>query len=356
MRWRRERWWPLVLGGLVLACTGCRGHGDGGARQDARRPASAVEVLEVAVERVAERRQLFGDVDAWRMIPLSFKVGGRIARLTVEEGDRVERGQLVALLDARDYRLQRDLARAQVEALQPHLERTRQLVRERALPRAKLDEIEGKMNAARIQRSQARAQLSYARLRAPLGAIVLQKRVSVGDLVGPTRPVVVLADLRRVKVILPVAQRDLRHFSRGMAIELTARGLPGTFRGEVHSVGYAADKTTRTFPVTVKVPNPAPHALRVGMIVEARVTVTTHEGIFVPLDLVSRDEHGAPRVLLARKGRAVERAVELGPLVGQRVRVVKGLAPGDAVIQRGLVNPGDRVAIGKAGALAGSGR
>jgi membrane fusion protein, multidrug efflux system len=326
---------------LVLALplvAGCRRErGEGATHQ---RP-TAVAVQTVVEEPIVEQRRLTGDVTPWEILPLSFKVGGRVARLLVEEGDRVKAGQLVALLDGKDYKLVRDLARTQVESLQPHLRRAEKLQSEAALPAAKLEELQGKMDAARIQHQQARAQLSYAVLRAPMAGLVLMRRVAVGDLVDPSRPVAVLADLRRVKVMLGVPQRDLPRVRKGMRLELSAVGVERALSGVVHNIGYAADPKTRTFPMTVEVGN-EDLALRAGMVVEARVEVGRSRGVLLPLEVVSRDALGRPRVLLVgRDRRAEERVVTLGEVHGERVVVASGLRVGEEVVLGGLVSPGD---------------
>ncbi len=303
-----------------------------------------VVVRKARVENKKEVRRLTGDVDAWEMLPLSFKVGGRVSEVLVEEGDEVEEKQLIAVMDPRDYWLMRNLAHSQVEALQPHLKRAESLYESKALPRSELDKIEGKMRAARIQHRQAQAQLSYARLRSPISGIVIKRLVGPGDMAGPARPVIAVAKLRRVKIVFPVSQGDLKHFKKGMEIELEAAGVDGVFKGKVHHVGYAADASTRTFPVTLSVPNDD-LVLRMGMIVSAKVHVADHEGVFVPLSAVSRNLGGEPSVLVIdEEGKAVSREVELGIRVGEEVMISKGISAGERIIVKGMVNNGDHVA------------
>jgi RND family efflux transporter MFP subunit len=305
-----------------------------------------VRVERVSVEEVDEYRRISGDVKPWQLLPLSFKVGGRVSKLEVAEGSKVEKNALVAVMDARDYWLTRKLAKAQVKALEPHLDRAKALYEQNALAKSELQKIQGKMRAARVQYEQAQAQLSYVNLRSPISGVVVKKLVSVGDLVGPTRPVVAVAKLETVKVELPVAQTDLQYFRKGTEVEISAAGLGRSYRGTIETVGYAADSSTRTFPVTVRVEN-EDLTLRAGMIVQARVKIATHRGIFVPLSAISRDIRGRPMVLVVgEKGsRAAGRVVELGARLGERVQVKKGLAQGDKVILRGLVSPGDPIRV-----------
>jgi RND family efflux transporter MFP subunit len=306
----------------------------------------AVEVEEAASREVREVRRITGDVRPWEVLPLSFKVGGRVESILVDEGDVVEEGQVVAELDARDYALVHELAKVQVEALRPHEKRAKDLAEQDALPQSEYDEIESKLEAALVQKSQARAQLSYARLRSPMGGVVIRRDVTVGDMVGPERPALIVADLFRVKVVLPVSQRDLHLFEVGMQVPMTAEGLESTYVGTVHQVGFAADPNTRTFPVTVEVANPDLE-LRAGMLLGARVEIEIHEGIFLPLDAVSRDADRHPMVLVVEGDppRAEVRPVETGVVVGELVEIVEGLEGGERVVVRGLVTPGELVTV-----------
>jgi RND family efflux transporter MFP subunit len=332
---------------LAASAWGCEGVGNA----DSRRPGAeetrtGVEVMRVETETLAEERKITGDVTAWEMVPLSFTVGGRLAAVYFEEGDSVARGDLVAVLDSKDYRLIRDLARAQVKALDPHLERAERLKGDEAVTQAQLDELVGRMEVALIQKSQAESQLSYARLRAPVDGVIIKRLASAGDMTDASHPVGILARMKRMKAVLPVSQRDLALFEHGKEVEITALGLGRTFVGKVFSVGYAADTATRTFPVALEVPN-EDLALRAGMVIEARVKSKTMTGIFLPLDVIRRDLDGAAVVLTADRaaGRAEARKIVLGEVVGERVQVLEGLGAGDEVIVRGMVDGGDPIAV-----------
>jgi len=170
--------------------------------------------------------------------------------------------------------------------------------------------------------------------------------MSEGDLTDPAHPVAAIAELKRVKVILPVTQGDLPLFRVGDTVAIREPGAKRRLEGRIFGIGYAADEKTRTFPVTLEVDNPD-LLLRAGMIVEAEVVAATHRGIFLPLDAVHRDLDGHPAVFVAGglPPRALEKRVDLGVIVGERVQIVAGLDVGDAVIVRGMVQNGEPVAI-----------
>jgi membrane fusion protein, multidrug efflux system len=339
----RTRRFATFLALALIAGCGSGGPPAGERTADAPIP---VEVEPAAISDVDEHLEIVGDVMPWQVQPLSFKVAGKIARLFIEEGDLVERNQLVAVLDTVDYRLVRDLADAQVEGLRPNLERASALKEKEAVTASQLDELQSRMLAAKIQRTQAATQLSYSWLRAPAAGVVVKRMMSEGDLTDAAHPVAAIAELKRVKVILPVTQRDLPLFRVKSVVSFTVPDTGRIYEGSIFSVGYAADERTRTFPVALEVSN-ADLELRAGMVIEARVRAATHRGIFVPLDAVHRDFEGHPIVFVAAgaPAKAAQRRVELGVLVGERAQIVSGLAPGDAVIVRGMVQGGEPVAI-----------
>ncbi len=303
-----------------------------------------VEVVVAQPRTISRTMVLTGDVLPIEKLGLCFKIGGRIARVLVDEGDRVTKGQLVAELDTTDYALTRKLAQAQIEALEPHLARARALERDEVLPEAKVQELEGKMHLAKVQLERATAQLTYARLRSPMDGLVVRRMVTAGDMVGPSRPVVAIVDLSRVEVVLPLAQAHVSLVEVGQRVRVTAPGVPGEFTGEITRVGYAADPKTRTFPVTVEVPNPEAR-LRAGMLARVHVELAPVTGMFLPIEAIRGTSDHRPGVLVVQGGAAVMRPVALGGMVQGLVRVTEGLEPGAEVVYKGLVSDGDAVVV-----------
>lgn len=333
---------------LIIGNAGCEGIGNADEKRagQSENLATAVQVMKVRQEVLEERRKITGDATAMDIVPLSFTVGGRIAGIFFEEGDEVKKGQLLAVLDSRDYRLMRDLAQAQVKALDPHLKRAETLKEQEAVTQAQLDELMSKMEVARIQKSQAESQLSYARLKSPASGVVIKRMATAGDMTDASHPVGILARMKTMKVVLPVSQQDLPFFEDGKKISIEVAGLDKRFIGKVYSVGYAADEATRTFPVSIEVPNDDLE-IRAGMVVEATVVSGGKRGIFLPLDIIRQNIEGRPTTLVVDpgSGSASARIITLGDVIGDRVLVLSGLEPGEQVIVKGLVNDGDPVEV-----------
>jgi len=125
------KWWLWGMACCLLA-TGCSGEG-ARAADETTAAAVAVEVLSVQEREEALTRRYTGYVHPWQAHGIGFLVGGRVKSILVKEGDKVEKGQLIATMVADDFALTQSLAAVHRDALAPNLERVRTLVEERVL-------------------------------------------------------------------------------------------------------------------------------------------------------------------------------------------------------------------------------
>jgi len=331
----------LLLPLALAACRGARGEATG---MDL--PPVLVRVAPVHEATRQEARSFSGYTWPWEAHGVGFLVAGRVTALHVDAGDRVEAGQLLAEIAPEDYALVKRLAEVQVSTLEPNVERVDALVKDRVLPAAQFDEIHGRYRAALTQREQAKRQLTYTRLLAPVAGVVMKRETAVGQVIGAGMPALILLDTGRAKLKVGVTQRDLAAFTEGRTVDVSVPGYPELTRGLVHHVGLVPDPKTRTWEAEIALDDPAGR-LRPGLL--GQVTLVTYEakGIFVPLHAVKRDRAGAPQVYVVEGGRVAARAVALGALLGTEVQVVAGLAPGDPLIVegQGFVFPGDEVRV-----------
>ena len=340
---------PSSLLLIALLVVGCDGRAaEPGARPEGEAPRTSVTTVVVAPSVEEVTRRFSGYTRPWASHGVGFLVGGRVTSIEVEPGDRVTEGQLLATLAPDDYELVQRLTRVQTSALKPNVERVRRLVTQRVLPASDLDEIEGRYDAALIQRAQAGRQVSYTRLTSPVDGVIHERMTAEGQVVGPGMPVVSILDLARVKVVIGVTQTQLGDFRVGTAHTVVFPGLEGKRRATVFHVGYVADPRTRTFAVELEVDN-GDGALRPSMLAQVQVVTDRHEGLFVPLYavVVSAEGQRVVRVVGADGQTVVERSVRIGPVVGERVQVLEGLEPGARVIVAGqeYVGAGDRVRL-----------
>ena len=224
--------------------------------------------------------------------------------------------------------------------------------------RAQLAVAEAKVNTARYQIGAAESRvktteavvytasipLGDAQLRAPWTAIVIERKVEVGQLVSSGTPAFVLADVTSVKAAFGVPDLALQNFKLGDTLSMTTDAIPGTeFTGHISRISAAADQSSRVFDVEVTIPN-TQGLLKPGMIASMAVTETgaTTEFPVVPLTSVTRSkvDSNAYAVLVVEEANGKQvarmRTVTLGESFGNSVAVNSGVKPGEIVITTGV--------------------
>ncbi len=232
-----------------------------------------------------------------------------------------------------------------------------------AAARAQLAVAEAKVNTAKYQIGAAESRLKTteatvytasiplgdAQLRAPLSAIVIERKIEVGQLVSTGTPAFVLADLSSVKAAFGVPDLALQNFKLGDTLTMTTDAVPGTeFTGHISRISPAADQNSRVFDVEVTIPNPE-GVLKPGMIAAMTVNEAgeTKEFTVVPLTAVTRSKVDpnayAVAVVEEVNGKHVARLrnVILGESFGNSVAVNSGVKPGDIVITTGATQVAD---------------
>ncbi|MCD9088090.1 efflux RND transporter periplasmic adaptor subunit [Stenotrophomonas sp. SY1] len=304
-----------------------------------------------------------GEVRAREEAALSFRVGGKLLRREVDAGQRVSKGQLLAVLDAADFELQARAAQAQYAAAEADLVRARdehkryaalaaqQLVSRSALDAqtAALKAAQGQADAARATLDVNRNQADYAQLHAPEAGMIASREAEAGQVVAAGQTIYTLAadGAREVAIALP--ESDIRDFSVGQAVEVelwnqAGKHLPGSIR----EIAAAADPQTRTYAARISLAPEALNEVELGQ--SARVFISHGKGnaLSVPLAAVQPGKQGQQAsvwVVNPANGTLQARAVTLGTYGAETVPVLQGLKGDEWVVAAGghLLREGQQV-------------
>lgn len=262
------RWLALV--GLGLGVVSCE---DG--RNPADDPDIAVEIAAVATSSGASGKgstvSATGMVARTREAGLSFRVGGVINRLTVDAGDRVAAGQVIAALDAQDVASRLAAASADLTRAKQDLERVTGLADAGAISQQQADNLATRLASAQAAYDAARFDSQSARLAAPFAGIVLARQAQRGEFVQPGQAIVTLADTTSPLVLkLPVADRDAARIALGAAARIAAPD--GEVTGRVTRIGQLSAMQSGTIEVEVTLP--AGSGLTSGMTATATLAAT----------------------------------------------------------------------------------
>lgn len=380
--------WALVFGVAILGLAGC-----GPKAQVAADQAVAIRVREPNRVQQPLSVAASGTVEANVTAQSAFQIAGKVGRVFVDEGQAVKKGQVLAELDAADYRNAFDAAAAQADAARATADKARAGLRAQELEQARIDferwqdeygrmkflynhqslpandfkKIEASYQAAQqrydmarqgtraeekdsasaqaraaaAQMHEAQKRLADTRLVAPIAGFVGMRRIDVGDTVVAGVPVISVLDLDPVKVRIAVPESEIGNVKQGARAVVTIPSLGGRqFEGKVEAVGVAADPASRTYTVKIAVPNPE-HVLRAGLVSEARIYgAAMVNAITVPGEAIVRDEQGVIHVYVysPAQQRVYLRRVEVGTPVGNEIEIRSGLNAGDQVVVAGQQN------------------
>ncbi|MEM9456192.1 MAG: efflux RND transporter periplasmic adaptor subunit [Myxococcota bacterium] len=298
-------------------------------------------------------------------------VSGFLRRVLVDVGDKVSAGQLIALVDCREYAAKRTQAetviakrRAQVDESRSKLDRLTKMGEGLVAP-AELDRAEADARVAEAELADAKAKLSeagqrqgYCSMTAPFGGFVTERFLDPGAMVGPGgQPVVKLVKSRDVRVVASIIEEDAPKVSRGAPVEVVLHAYPDNpFTAEVARIGRALDPATRTLRVEMAIPQ-STDVMLPGMTGKASLVISTNEdAMLVPFTAVLKLEEVA-YVYVVRDEQGVNRArrveVELGVDLGDWLEITSGITPEDRVIfvGRDLVDDGTEVDLAETVAM-----
>ena len=331
---------PVSLVFLLAAC----GHEE--AAQTSVRPAMVVQPQ----PSVQSTDSYPGEVRARYEPDLAFRIGGKVSKRLVEEGERVKANQALAELDPQDVRLQLEATRAQVAAAQANLslvraerDRYKTLMDRQMVSRSQYDNSENLYRAGEARFKQIKAefdvasnQAGYAVLRAPQDGVVAKRAVEVGQVVSAGQTVFTLATDGEREVLISLPEQGFGRFKVGQSVSVELWSQPDQrFAGRIRELSPAADPKSRTFAARVaftsgKVPAELGQSARVFIQADGVIPLS------VPLSALSA-ENGASYVWRVKPDNTLTRIpVRIGAFGEKTVPVLEGLTASDWVVAAGV--------------------
>jgi RND family efflux transporter MFP subunit len=373
----------VLLAAMTVLSAGCGEKGEHGTTPAESKVVGNVEVVTVGEGPRLSFAEAVGTVRARNIAVLSPQVMGRITSLPVSEGNRVEKGALLATIDDTEYRARLSAAEAMVaeaeagreEVLraiaqaeagkslaEKTYERFRKLYEEKVVTRQEFEEVEvkktvavkdyeraldrqaqgdAKITQAKAQGEAARTMLSYTRVTAPYAGVITEKKLDAGSMAVPGIPLLVMEETGRYRIEAPVPETYLDILKVGSKVRVILDTPPGKeLPGTVSEVVPLVDPTSRTFNVKVSLPGGV--ALRTGMF--GRILFPTGEKnvLVVPRRAILRIGGYDGLYLVTEDNVARLVMVTTGTPHGDDVEILSGIEQGARV----AVSPVDQLTDG----------
>lgn len=286
-----------------------------------------------------------GTLRAEQQVTLHAKVAGYLKSITVEKGDRVKTGQVLAELEMPELLAERARHEAELKIARAESERiaaARTKAPDLITPQA-LDAADARLAKAEAILAHHESLLRYGRIAAPFSGVVTMRYVDPGAFVPAATAsgnpaaaaIVTLMDYSVVRAQVAVPEIEAAKVRAGQPVLLTSESFPGrTFRGTVSRHAGALDEATRSLLVEADFPNQELE-LRPGMYVTVKLGVEERQGVLlVPAAAVVREKTSAHLFTLV-DGKAVRVPVKTGFNDGNHVEITEGLERGAGVLVPG---------------------
>jgi RND family efflux transporter MFP subunit len=354
-----------VLGGTLAGCTSER-----------RSESPALETVRNLPVVVAQKKtapdwlEAVGTVRAAQTSQVASQIMGNIVQIHAHEGDRVQSGQVLAVIDDSQRRSAVEQATAALTAAEKEvstadsdyslaeatLKRYQQLYEKKSVSPQEFDEIKARYQSAQARRDMARAEqaqaaaaltqartsLGYAQIRAPFAGLVTEKKADAGTLASPGMLLFTVEDTRSYRLEATVDESDIRILRVRQTVPVSIDALgDAELSGKVVQILPAADSASRSFLAKIELPSDP--RLRSGLFGRARFPRGERSSLSIPrAAVVERGQLQGVYVIDANQIAGL-RYITLGQTAGDQVEVLSGLQEGEKLVTA----PGNRDLSGK---------
>ncbi len=320
-----------------------------------------IPVLAVQQANVSDLLEAVGTVRAAQTSDLASQMMGNIVEVRAHEGDRVQRGQVLAVIDDSQPRAAVDRAIAAGVAAQQQLvaadsdlslaestlKRYQNLYERKSVSPQEFDEVKARQQAALAGRdmaqagqaqsqaalNQARTSLDYTRIRAPFDGVVTEKKADSGALASPGMPIFTVEDERRYRLEATVNESDLRYVRTGQQVSVAIDVLDNAgLKGKVKQIVPAADPASRTFLVKIELPTDT--RLRSGLFGRVQFSRGERKALLIPRSAVVERGQLQGIFVLDQNKVASLRYITLGRPSGSAIEVLAGLQDGERLVAK----------------------
>jgi len=365
IRWVAHCGMLIFISLVLLACSGEDADSNGSKMSVAGSRVIPVRVVKAQTREVLVELYAVGRLVSRNSPSLAAEIDARVVEVLVEEGEAVNKGQELVVLDSTKTELARREALADIERLKATIDneqrrviRYRDLKTREMMPQERLDDAEAQLAVSRASLTASEARLAItqdllrrARLQSPFDGVVEKRHVSIGDFATVGRPLITITDTRALWARLPFPETVAYQLKEGLEVFIESPIAPGqVVQARIDHIRPEVGSKNRALIVIADVINPG--FWRPEATIEARILVERRAGaVVVPgISVVSRPAGDV--VYLLDSGHVRQRVVETGEILDGWVEIRSGLAAGNTVVMEGAyyLTDGAAVSVRESGA------
>ena len=322
---------------LAIALTGC-GVGEAKVADTVEQDASSALPVEISLP---EREDIYAtyhttsSLDSDSDAPVLARVAGEVVEILVEEGTKVEEGQVLAKLDGELLKLEMLQARSNLDKVKSEYNRLVDLHKRGLVSKAMYEGLQYDIDALEASYKLKRLNYNYTNIRAPISGIVSSREIKVGRQVYVNDPTFRITDTSRLVAHLKIPQTELPKFSAGQLVKLSVDAMPEVmFAATVDRISPTIDVRNGTFRATAYVDNESGD-LAPGMFARFSIAYEKHENaLVIPAAALIKEDNMAI-VYVVSEGEVERRVIKTGIESADKVEVLGGLGANEAVVITG---------------------
>lgn len=276
-------------------------------------------------------------IEAFAEADVIAKVDGEVRSLHVEEGDMVERNQVLASLDGDRLRLELSESEARLRKMQRDFERNKELQAKGLISEGDFEKIQYDMEALDASFNLASLELDYTRIRAPISGVVSERFIKLGNTIKTGDPVYRVTSLDPLVAYLYVPEREFRQIAAGQPVQIDVDALAGEpIVASVTRISPIVDPETGTFKITIELRDAARN-IKPGMFGRMSIVYDQHENALqIPRSAIV-ERAGIQSIFVVEDGVGIRRNVQTGFSGNGMIEITDGLTDGEIVITVGHV-------------------
>ena len=311
----------------AVALVGCASQNTENKQQTVESAEAAVLVkTAVADTRAVEITETYtSEIKPYKENDITPAVAGlHISQIKVDVGDRVNKGQVIVVMDQTTLKQQE----LNLATLEDNYNRMKPVHEAGGVSDQQITQLENQLN---LQREVVENLRKNSTILSPISGIVTARNFESGDLFAQM-PILHIMQINRLKVMANVSEQYYTNVKVGDKVDIEVDIFPGeVFEGKVSRINPALDAATRTFGVEITIPN-GRERLRPGMYARATFNMGVRENVMIPDQALQKQVGSSERfVYVIKDGVAEYRFVKDGRRVGDMIEIIEGLEPGEEV-------------------------
>lgn len=294
------------------------------------------EVVTVQMQPLHHSVSVVGNLRANESIQLSPEQSGRVEQVFFKEGEQVQQGESLFLLDTAIYRAELAAAKAGVSLSRIAYKSASSLLKKKVGSSQERDRTLAQLQLDKARQTLAQTRLDKMTIKAPFAGSTGLRLVSPGDYVNIGQPLVELADLSSLKVDFRVPEIYLMTLQTGKGVRVQVDAFPGkVFKGEIYAIAPSVDARSHNIEVRARIPNIGGW-LRPGLFAQIELELQGNQRALVIPEQAVMPMEGGFFVMRLDTNNAVELvSIEMGQRRPGMVQVTKGLKEGDVIVTAG---------------------